>query len=95
MSIEKISNEEFREILFRVFNEELDSEINEDYLLTTISNELKKSKHLIDYTLIHECSLTLSECFGYSYHNEYEKLSKRQIKRRKNIYKIKQLFVKT
>lgn len=76
MSIEKISNEEFREILFRIFTEELDSEINEDYLLNTISNEFKKAKHLRDYPLIHECFLTLSECYDYSYNNEFEEYPK-------------------
>lgn len=42
MSIENISNEEFLKILVRIFTEELDPEINEDYLLDTISIELKK-----------------------------------------------------
>ena len=78
MSIENISNEEFLKILVRIFTEELDPEINEDYLLTTISNEFKKTKHLRDYSLIHECFLTLSECFRYSYNNEYEYLSNKQ-----------------
>ena len=95
MSIENISNEEFLEILVRIFNEELDSEINEDYLLATISNEFKKTKHLRDYSLIHECFLTLFECYGYSYNNEFEELSEKQIKRRKAIREFKQLFAKS
>lgn len=89
MSIENISNEEFFKILLYILEEDLDSEINEDYLLTTILDELKKAKHLRDYSLIHECFLTLSECFGYSYDNEYEELSNKQIKFRKTIVKIK------
>lgn len=95
MSIEKISNEEFREILFRIFTEELESEINEDYLLNTISNEFKKAKHLRDYPLIHECFLTLSECYDYSYNNKFEELSEKQIKRRRAIREFKQFFVKS
>ena len=95
MSIEKISNEEFMKILVRIFTEELDSEINEDYLLTTISNEFKKAKHLRDYSLIHECFLTLSECYGYSYNNGFEESSEKQIKRRRAIREFKQLFVKS
>lgn len=95
MSIENISNEEFFKILLQIFKEDLDPEINENYLLTTISDELKKAKYLRDYSLVHECYLTLSECFGYSYNNEYEELSNKQIKRRKNIYGIKQLFAKS
>lgn len=95
MSIENISNEEFLKILVRIFTEELDSEINEDYLLDTITNEFKKTKHLRDYSLIHECFLTLSECYDYTYNNEYEKLSEKQIKRRKAIREFKQLFVKS
>lgn len=95
MSIENISNEEFLKILVRIFTEELDPEINEDYLLDTISIELKKTKHLRDYPLIHECFLTLSECYGYSYNNEFEELSEKQIKRRRAIREFKQLFVKS
>lgn len=95
MSIENISNEEFLKILVRIFTEELDPEINENYLLDTISIEFKKTKHLRDYSLIHECFLTLSECYGYSYNNEFEELSKKQIKRRKTIRECKQLFAKT
>lgn len=95
MGIENISNEEFLKILLQIYTEDLESEINENYLLATISNEFKKTGPLRDYSLIHECFLTLSECFGYSYNNEYEELSNKQIKRRKNISGIKQLFSKS
>lgn len=95
MGIENISNEEFLKILLQIYAEDLDSEISEDYLLTTISGEFKKTKHLRDYSLIHECFLTLSECYGYSYNNEFEELYEKQIKMRKAIREFKQLFVKS
>lgn len=43
-----------------------------------------------DYFLIHECYLTLSECYGYPYNNEFEELSEKQIERRKFVKEIKQ-----
>ena len=39
--------------------------------LDNLSEELDKPRRKQDFVLIHECYLTLSECFGYEYNNEY------------------------
>lgn len=51
---------------------------------------MAKSHMRRDYSLIHECWLTLSECYGHQYNNKFEDKSKKQIKIRKMINDIKQ-----
>lgn len=76
-----ISNEAFIEMLIDVFS--CDTEKMEEETVELLSEELKKPKWRQDFSLIHECYLTLSECFGYEYNNEYEKKAERQQNLRK------------
>lgn len=76
-----ISNEAFIEMLIDVLS--CDTEKMEEETVELLSEELKKPKWRQDFSLIHECYLTLSECFGYEYNNEYEKKAKRQQNLRK------------
>ena len=71
-----ISNEDFLKMLIDVFSTDFETVRKEtlDYLNT----ELAKPERERDFGLIHECYLTLSECFGYEYNNEYEKLAKNE-----------------
>lgn len=89
MSLDSISNEDFWKLLQNICRED-DLEIDEDFLNNTIKNEMNKNRLFRDYSLIHECYLTLSECYGYLYNNEFEKLSEKQIERRKIVKGIKQ-----
>ena len=76
-----ISNEAFIEMLIDVLS--CDTEKMEEETVELLSEELKKPKWRQDFSLIHECYLTLSECFGYEYNNEYEKKAERQQNLRK------------
>lgn len=76
-----ISNEAFIEMLIDVFS--CDTEKMEEETVELLSEELKKPKWRQDFSLIHECYLTLSECFGYEYNNKYEKKAERQQNLRK------------
>lgn len=57
--------------------------------LNNLSEELDKPRRKQDFVLIHECYLTLSECFGYEYNNEYKTLAERQQRIQKLIKKAK------
>lgn len=76
-----VSNEAFIEMLIDVLS--CDTEKMEEETVELLSEELKKPKWRQDFSLIHECYLTLSECFGYEYNNEYEKKAERQQNLRK------------
>lgn len=82
-----ISNEDFLKMLIDVFSTDFETVRKEtlDYLNT----ELAKPERERDFGLIHECYLTLSECFGYEYNNEYEKLAKKQQRNQKLINRFK------
>lgn len=89
MSLDAISNEDFWKLLQKICQED-DLGIDEDFLNNTIEKEMNKNRLFRDYSLIHECYLTLSECYGYLYNNEFEELSEKQIERRKFVKEIKQ-----
>lgn len=95
MSLENISNEDFWLIIQDIIISEPIPEFSEENLTKIINDELAKPYIKRDYPLIHECFLTLSECYDYSYNNEFEELSEKQIKRRRAIREFKQLFVKS
>lgn len=84
MKLEDISNEEFLKTLKMIFDSD-DLEYNEEYLWKLVKDEMKKPRKIRDYCLIHECYLTLSECFGVEYDNKYEKKSNSLINKRKFI----------
>ncbi len=66
-----ISNEAFIEAIRDLIN--LDVNEIKKMTLDSLSEELDKPIRNQDFVLIHECYLTLSECFGYEYNNEYKK----------------------
>lgn len=82
-----ISNEDFIKMLIDVFSTDFETVKKEtlDYL----NDEFNKPEKERDFGLIHECYLTLSECFGYEYNNEYEKLAYKQQRNKKIINKLK------
>ena len=82
-----ISNEAFIELLKDLITFDKDK-FKED-TLKELSDELSKPKRMQDFTLIHECYITLSECFGYEYNNEYEKIAEKQQRRQKILREIK------
>lgn len=82
-----ISNEDFIKMLIDVFS--TDFEIVKKETLEYLNAELDKPEKERDFGLIHECYLTLSECFGYEYNNEYEKLAKKQHNNQKIINRLK------
>lgn len=82
-----ISNEAFIELLKDLMTFDKDK-FKED-TLKELSDELNKPKRIQDFTLIHECYITLSECFGYEYNNEYEKMAEKQQHKQKILRKIK------
>lgn len=82
-----ISNAAFIELLNDAMNFDVE-EFKED-TLKQLSEELNKPKWEQDYIAIHECFLTLSECFGYKYDNEYERLAERQQRKYSLFKKIK------
>ncbi len=90
MSLENMSAKEFMKIIEEICNTPLDDEFNEESLKQTIDAELKKSKLARDYSLIHDCYISLAEVYGYEYNNEYEALAERQIHRRRKIRKLKE-----
>lgn len=71
-----------------------DEEFTEENLIKTIKKEKKKLWFLRDYSYIHECYLTLSEVYGYSYNNEYEEKAKKLIARRKRLRAFKIRFLR-
>ena len=70
------------------------NEFSEENIIKMINKEKKKLPFLRDYDLIHESYLLLSECYGYTYNNEYEEKAERQIERRKRIRHIKSKFIR-
>lgn len=82
-----ISNEAFIEMLIDVLS--CDTEKIKEETVELLSEELKKPKWRQDFGLIHECYLTLSECFGYEYDNKYEVLAERQQRSKKILYRMK------
>ena len=71
-----------------------DEEFTEENLIKTIKKEKKKLWFLRDYSYIHECYLTLSEVYGYSYNNEYEEKAKKLIASRKRLRAFKIRFLR-
>lgn len=90
MSLENMNAKEFMKIIEEICNTPLDDEFSEENLKQTIAAELKKPKLARDYTLIHDCYISLAEVYGHKYSNEYETLSERQIRRRRKIRKLKE-----
>jgi hypothetical protein len=82
-----ISNEDFIKMLIDVFSTDFEAVKKE--MLDYLNDEFNKPEKERDFGLIHECYLTLSECFGYEYNNEYEKLAQKQLYKRKLINKLK------
>lgn len=82
-----ISNEAFIEMLIDVLS--CDTEKIKEETVELLSEELKKPKWRQDFGLIHECYLTLSECFEYEYDNKYEVLAERQQRSKKILYRMK------
>lgn len=82
-----ISDEAFIELLNDIKN--FDAEQFKIETLQILSEELSKPKWKQDYVTIHECYITLSECFGYDYNNEYEKMAEKQQRRQKKLREIK------
>lgn len=93
MSFENISNETFIEAMFDALTFDY-SEYDEQYFMNFIKEEMQKPKRKRDYSLIHDCYLSLSECFGYSYNNEYEKLAEKQISKNKIINDLREKIKK-
>lgn len=87
-----ISNEAFIEMLIDVLS--CDTEKMEEETVELLSEELKKPKWRQDFSLIHECYLTLSECFGYKYDNEYEMLAERQQQSQKILHRMKNSLIR-
>ena len=85
-----MSAAEFMKIIEEICNTPLEDEFSEEGLKRTIDEELKKAKLERDYSLIHDCYISLAEVYGYEYNNEYESLSERQIRRRRTIRKLKE-----
>lgn len=90
-----MSDKEFWETIQGIIDTEPEPEFSEENLTKVINNEFTKPCYVRDYLLIHESYLILSECFGYSYNNEYEEQSNKQIRRRKTIREIKRFLVRT
>lgn len=67
----------------------MDIDVIKKETLNNLSEELDKPRKKQDFVLIHECYLTLSECFGYEYNNEYKTLAERQQRIQKLINKAK------
>ena len=93
MSLEDMDAREFMKMVYDFcYNETDDYDLSEEWLLETIISEMKKKKRERDYSLIHECYLTLNEVYGYPYNNDYEELAEKQINRVKKINAIKEKF---
>lgn len=86
-----ISNKAFIELISDLVNMDVD-EIKK-VTLDCLSEELDKPRRKQDFVLIHECYLTLSECFGYEYNNEYKTLAERQQRTQKIINKAKNISI--
>jgi hypothetical protein len=88
-----ISNEDFIKMLIDVFSTDFEAVKKE--MLDYLNDEFNKPEKERDFGLIHECYLTLSECFGYEYNNEYEKLAKKQQRNQKTINRLKKKHLVT
>ena len=58
-------------------------DITDEDIINELEKELNKPENERYYNLIHECYLTLSECFGHKYNNEYTQSSKISIEKHK------------
>lgn len=64
-------------------------DLTEEEIRQWLEDELVKPENERDYTLIHECKLTLSECFGDEYNNEYAEAARIASEKIKAEYKAK------